>query len=126
MERRRAQEEGADYRAVRRGWCLGSEDFRDELIGAATGHVGPIHYAARRQETQQQKAERIVREELKRGGWKERDLPGLPKGDKAKVLLARRLRRETTMTLRWIAGRLTMGSWTYVSNLLHAKSEGRK
>jgi hypothetical protein len=37
------------------------------------------------------------------------------------VELARRLRTETTMTLRWIAERLQMGSWTYVSNLLHAK-----
>ena len=34
------------------------------------------------------------------------------------VLLARRLRQETTMSLKWIAERLQMGSWTYVSNLL--------
>ena len=29
------------------------------------------------------------------------------------------LRQQTTMTLKWIAQRLHMGSWTYVSNLLH-------
>ena len=46
-----------------------------------------------------------------------------PKGDKEKVALARRLRAETTMTLRWIADRLQMGSWTYVSNLLHEKTK---
>ena len=28
------------------------------------------------------------------------------------------LRAETTMTLRWIADRLQIGGWTYVSNLL--------
>jgi hypothetical protein len=43
------------------------------------------------------------------------------KGDKVKVLLARRLRRETAMSLKWIARRLHMGSWTYVSNLLNEK-----
>ena len=26
------------------------------------------------------------------------------------------------MSLKWIAQRLQMGSWTYVSNLLHEKS----
>jgi len=35
--------------------------------------------------------------------------------------MARRLRQETTMSLKWIAQRLQMGSWTYVSNLLHER-----
>jgi hypothetical protein len=39
-------------------------------------------------------------------------------GDKHKVQMAGRLRRETTMTLKWIAERLAMGTWTNVSNLL--------
>jgi len=43
------------------------------------------------------------------------------KGDRVKVKLAQRLRRETTMSLKWIAQHLQMGSWTYVSNLLHEK-----
>ena len=41
-----------------------------------------------------------------------------PEGDKVKVELAERLRAETTMSLRWLAQELGMGSWTYVSNLL--------
>jgi hypothetical protein len=52
-------------------------------------------------------------------GWTEKELSRRAKGDKEKVALARRLRAETTMTLRWIASRLHMGTWTYVSNLLH-------
>jgi len=40
------------------------------------------------------------------------------KGHAVKVTLARRLRAETMMTLKWIAQRLSMGTWTYVSNLL--------
>jgi hypothetical protein len=51
----------------------------------------------------------------------EKELSRRAKGDKGKVRLARQLRAETTMTLGWIARRLQMGSWTYVSNLLREK-----
>ena len=37
------------------------------------------------------------------------------------LALARRLRQETTMSLKWIAQRMHVGSWTYVSNLLREK-----
>jgi hypothetical protein len=35
--------------------------------------------------------------------------------------MAERLRQETTMSLKWIAEHLQMGSWTHVSNLLGAR-----
>jgi len=35
-----------------------------------------------------------------------------------KVCLAQRLRRKTTMDLKWIAEELGVGSWKYLSNLL--------
>jgi len=41
----------------------------------------------------------------------------LPHG---KLRLARRLRTETSVTLKWIAEHLHMGSWTHVSNQLYA------
>jgi len=118
MEARRAQETAVDYGPIRRGWCLGSEDFREELLAASAERVGLNHYGCARQETDEQKAERLVREELKRLGWTEEALCAQRKGDNSKVALARRLRQETTMSLKWIANRLQMGSWTYVSNLL--------
>jgi len=121
MELRRGEEAAANYDAVRRGWCLGTEEFRKELLAAAEERVGASHYGADRQETGEEKAGRLVREELQQRGWAEEDWPRLPKGDKRKVALARRLRKETTMSLKWIAQRLHMGSWTYVSNLLHEK-----
>jgi len=52
-------------------------------------------------------------------GWAEDALLARRKGHGAKVRLARRLRQETTMSLKWIAQRLHMSSWTYVSNLLN-------
>ena len=33
------------------------------------------------------------------------------KGDKRKVRIALRLRRETTLTLKWTAEQLAMGTW---------------
>jgi putative transposase len=121
MERRRAEESAADYEQIRKAWYLGSEEFRRELLAAASERVGFSHYGAERQETGVQKAERIVTDETKRLGWPENELRRRSKGDLAKVALARRLRQETTMSLKWIAERLHMGSWTYVSNLLRQK-----
>ena len=66
------------------------------------------------------KTEWQVGKEIRRVGWAEEGLRGRRKGHRVKVLLARRLRQETTVSLEWIAQRLDMGSWTYVSNLLQA------
>ena len=123
MERRRTEELAMDHGEIRRVWCLGSEEFRQELLAAAGKRVGPSHHGGERTETGIQKAERIVQEELGRLGWRADELSTRLKGDKAKVRLAGLLRKETTMTLKWIAERLHMGSWTYVSNLLQAKAQ---
>ena len=121
MEKRRAEESAPKYDEVRRDWVLGSEEFRRELLGAAVERLGPNHYGAERWETEVQKAERMVQEELQRLGWPETGLRARPKGHGGKVRVARRLRQETTMSLKWIAARLHLGSWTYVSNLLNEK-----
>jgi hypothetical protein len=70
------------------------------------------------QEGEEAKAERLVNEELARRKWSEEDLAGKPKTDREKVQIARRLRRETTMRLAWIAGRLHMGSVNTLKNTL--------
>ncbi len=41
-------------------------------------------------------------------------------------MIAARLRRETTMTLKWIGERLRMGNWTNASNLLRAAYNARR
>ena len=64
---------------------------------------------------------KTIREHLQRQGCKDENLPGLPKGEKSRVALARRLRQETTTSPKWIACRLHMGSWILVPNLLHEK-----
>ena len=118
LEERRAQETGDDWRALRRGWCLGDEDFRKELLAQAHGRTGQNHYGGQRRETAEEKAGRILAAELQQRGWAERSLAERAKGDAEKVRIAGRLRQETSVTLKWIAARLRMGSWSHVSNLL--------
>jgi hypothetical protein len=65
------------------GMVCGAEAVRQELLEAAQAQVGRSHYAAERQETAEQKARRIVGEELKRRGWTEASLTQLRKGDAA-------------------------------------------
>jgi hypothetical protein len=62
--RRRREAGSADERSIQRGWCLGSEEFRQELLAAAVERVGASHYGSDRLETGLHKAQRIVREEI--------------------------------------------------------------
>jgi putative transposase len=119
LDERRARETEADYRPLRRGWCLGTKSFREELLGQMKERMGAEHYGVERQETVTAHAEGIVREELKRRHWHEGDLGRRAKGDAAKVAVAARLREETTMTVKWIAKRLQMGAPGYVNHLLY-------
>lgn len=49
VETRRAQEDKADYKAFRCGWCLGSEAFRQELLASVHTQATESHYAQTRQ-----------------------------------------------------------------------------
>jgi hypothetical protein len=59
--------------------------------------MGAEHYREERAETAEALAELIIAEEFKWGQWQEADFKTRPKGDSVKVLLAARLRVETTM-----------------------------
>ncbi len=55
------------------------------------------------------------------------ELANRRKGDKENVAIAARQRRETTMTLKWLAERVTMRTWTNLFNLLGAgNNPGRR
>jgi len=52
-------------RAIRRGWKLGGEDFLDWILDKMQVSTKEAHPSHERDETEQTKAWRIVREELK-------------------------------------------------------------
>jgi hypothetical protein len=59
MEQRRAQENGADWKKLHRGWCLGDETFRQELLDGVQGRAGENHEARTRRETTEEMALRL-------------------------------------------------------------------
>jgi putative transposase len=123
-EERRRSDDPAQWQALRRGWCLGEEQFRAELIEAMTHRMGVNHGGSERRETAEAKAESIVGEELARLGWGDGQLEELAKRDPKKIALARRLRTETTMSWGWIATRLGMGTAGYAASCLrHAEAK---
>ena len=114
MEERRGQEQSEQWQPIRRGWCLGEEQFRKELLEQVHERAGAHHNGEEIGQSAQEKARRIIAEELAKLGWDEADLDQRRKGDAGKVRIARRLRRDTTVSKRWIAQQLAMGS---VSNV---------
>jgi hypothetical protein len=94
------------------------------LLAQMTERIGAEHYGAERLETDVEKAERIVGEELKARRWKESDLVKRAKGDPGKVKIAGRLRAESLVTVKWIAERLRMGTASYLNNRLYRWRKG--
>lgn len=111
MEARRKQEmDEAECEPLRRGWCLGGEAFRKEMLEWMEGQLGEHHSGELRRESAEVRAERIIAKELKRHGWKEPHLRQRRKSDPIKLALAARLRQETILTVGWIFKRLHMGT----------------
>ena len=117
MERRGKEEPPeAEWKAIERGWCLGDEEFRAELLGK--GESCGDHYGEDLRQADEEHALAILKRELKARGWKETHLIERRKGDPEKIKIAVYLKRETTMTLRrlqgnckWEAGRIYPTCW---------------
>lgn len=107
-----------EHQALRRGWKLGAEDFRDRLVDQLNGEIKHTERARDQRELDQAFAERLVQECLREVDWSEQHLAKESKGDAIKVEIARQVRAQTPMTRRWIAQRLCMGSAGYLSQLL--------
>jgi REP element-mobilizing transposase RayT len=119
MERRKELEiskESGEWKKLRRGWCWGSERFRERLLEMVAVKQGQQHHGRELRESDEQKAERRVGEMLRKMGWAETELRKRRKGDKWKARMAAQLREETTMNWQWIAKRLEMGHWRTASN----------
>src|ERR1039458_3584085 len=54
MEVRRAQEDGGEWKRIRRGWCLGGETFRQELLAQARAVAGENRVSKLNIETEEQ------------------------------------------------------------------------
>jgi hypothetical protein len=116
--------ENGDWKRLRRGWCLGPKEFREELLDRIEEKRGKQHLGRELKESDEQKAERLVMQMLRRQRWTFERLRRQPKGNKVKATMAKQLREGTTMTWLWIARRLEMGHWRTAANAVRAIANG--
>ena len=102
------------FRAIRRGWCLGADAFRKEILESVHTRATESRLPETRRERTEEKARRILQVELDMLDWAGAELAG----DARKHQIARRPRTETSVTLKWIAPGLHAGTWTRVANRL--------
>jgi hypothetical protein len=120
MEARRAEAaDGAEWQGIRRGWCLGSKAFKESRLERMAGQLIKHHAGGPKRTNAERQGKRIIAEELQRLGWNARELKQRRKSDPAKLAIAARLRRETTLTLSWIAARLHGGTCKGFNAILH-------
>ena len=80
MERRRREDLSREFKPVERGWCLGSQAFRRELLAQVSEGLEGNHSGEVMQEAAEVRAEQWVAESLKQMGL-DRPGPGLaPQG----------------------------------------------
>jgi hypothetical protein len=110
---------GVDLEQIRRGWCLGSPAFRQELLDQFGENKGENQTGEIRRESSEARARRIIAEELKALGWSAAKLKSEAKSHPSKLALGARLRRETILTTKEIAVLLCLGTTKSAVALLH-------
>jgi hypothetical protein len=126
MEARRLEEaDEEELKPLRRGWCLRSEQFRQDMLERMDGKLGENHSGELHRETAEQKANRILSEKLSRRGWTESDFAARRHSDPDKLAIAIRLSNETTLPVKWIAARVQIGTAKGAKSVLHRSGRGR-
>jgi putative transposase len=129
LEARAANDQGkideAAMQAIRRGWYLGKETFKDKLLKlfdpqAEKAASGQSRSGSAVRDHGEKEAERIVQNAMKSlgGSSAKSKLIALRKSDEKKILVASILREKTSVSNDWIATRLAMGHPGSVSRLL--------
>ena len=95
------------------------------MLELMEGKLGENHSGQLHRETAEQKGHRVIAEELARLGWQESDLASRRKADPDKLAIAVRLRSETTLSIKWIAARVRIGSSKGAKSVLHRWVHGQ-
>ncbi len=78
---KKASEDKEEWVPLRRGWFLGGQKFRKELLAQMSERRRASHYGQEAAESDIQRAECVVESDLGRLGWKEAQLGRRRKGD---------------------------------------------
>ena len=119
MEERALEgKEAGDSGALKRGWILGGDEFRDrilEMLEGGGGGGGSASDRALRRDHGIRRAEALLAKGLEFAGLLESDLARLPKGDWCKRVIGHVLKQKTSVPLAWLGERLRMGSESHTS-----------
>ena len=107
-----------EWDLLRWGWRVGTKDFLSRLAEQFVIETGEHHSAQVRQEKEIEKVQRLISEKLSSAGWDRARLGREPKGHPMKIRIAQEIREQSTMSMKWIAAELSIGSWTYLNKLL--------
>jgi putative transposase len=120
----------AQWRELRRGWYLGKDPFRLELLdrmkGVLSGHRRESYAGLEKQEHGEEHAEGRLGKGLKILRLSAQDLASMPKGQLEKKVLAWWLCQHTTVTRRWVSERLGMGHVSRITQALREVREGQE
>jgi putative transposase len=138
LEKRALEAKGAvsddAMRALRRGWYLGEDTFKDKLMNLldeATSKLkrkkSSISGAAQSQHNEHE-AENIIQRCTQAWGMQPEQaaMEALKKADERKVKIAALLRQKTSVKNLWIAERLSMGDGSRVSRLTGEFKKSKK
>jgi REP element-mobilizing transposase RayT len=113
-----------EWEVIRKGWYLGSPEFRDELLDRLDDVLKGVKRKSLDGEEMRShdevEARRLLRKALEVLGIRESDLPDMQKGAPEKAVLAWYLRKNTTVGRAWIAERLIMGDESRITKLVRA------
>ena len=128
MEARQRVEGHADeklWSGIRRGWRFGAEDFLERLVeaGVAENANREIHEGDAVAETMEEKARCVIAEFLVKRKVELEELKVRRKGDPLKIELAAELRKQTAMSMGWIAKELNAGAPKSVWNAMRRLQE---
>lgn len=120
----------AQWKTVRRGWCLGPESFRKRLTAPIGGRLTVRrhrpHVTRPARTHGEQEAQRLLTAALDELDLALPELRQRVKSDPNKQLLAWLLRKHTVAGNRWITDRLQMGHISNVSNSVRRINESKQ
>ena len=126
--RKATRELQGEWKHLRRGWCFGSDVFRDQMLEKLDALLGSNARASYSGEAllahDEHAAEDLVMRALAGLGLKDRDLAGMKKTDARKRVMAWVLRTRTHVRNRWVSERLGMGHEVNVSQSVRLVRDG--
>ena len=102
---------------LKRGWYIGGESFRDQLTEMIGGNSDNLR-GRQRSAHDEMEAERLLQQALNALGLEEPELQGMKSTRPEKQAIAWLLKKRTTVTVVWIACRLSMGHRTSASRAI--------